>query len=156
MAAIAGLYQFLAGLFLAEPFVELEILHRPLHELLGRLPQRHLLAARQPLALALADLFALDRDRFHALGQRVRGQQRHREGEHRRDRGDAGEDHRDQPGVVQDGDDGLDHVESCWFVPVSQKSKLIIFFMTMQPMNIHVALPSSINCPVGWVQSSSI
>ena len=37
-----------------------------------------------------------------------------------------------------------------------QKSKLIIFFMTMQPMNIQVALPSSINCPVGWVQSSSI
>ena len=38
-----------------------------------------LLAARQPFALALAHLFALERDRLHALGQRIGREQRHRQ-----------------------------------------------------------------------------
>ena len=37
-----------------------------------------------------------------------------------------------------------------------QKSKLIIFFITKMPADIHTTQPASINRPVGWVQSSEM
>ena len=69
--------------------------------------------ARVTFAFALTNLFALERDRFHPPGQRVRRKQGHRDRQHRRDRGNTGKDHRDQPGIVHDGDDGLEHVGVC-------------------------------------------
>jgi hypothetical protein len=52
------------------------------------------IALRHPLALALTDFFALQRHRPHPLVERVGDQIRHGERQHRRDRGDAGEEHR--------------------------------------------------------------
>jgi hypothetical protein len=51
-------------------------------------------ASRHAFALTLADLLALDRHRFHALAERVGGQERHGQGQDRGDGGDGGTDHR--------------------------------------------------------------
>jgi hypothetical protein len=37
-----------------------------------------------------------------------------------------------------------------------QKSKLIIFFITKMPIDIHTAQHAIMKRPVGWVQSSSM
>ena len=37
-----------------------------------------------------------------------------------------------------------------------QKSKLIIFFITKMPTDIHSTQPASISRPVGWVHSSAM
>jgi hypothetical protein len=37
-----------------------------------------------------------------------------------------------------------------------QKSKLIIFFITMMPIDIQMTQQTSMNCPVGWVHSSEM
>ena len=37
-----------------------------------------------------------------------------------------------------------------------QKSKLIIFFITMMPIVIQMTQPASISWPVGWVHSSEM
>ncbi len=88
---MAGLHQQRARLLLAHPLAEIELVDDPLHVLLRRSPQRDLLAPRKALALALADLLALDRDGLHAFRQVIAGQQRHRQrqdGGNGRDRGE--------------------------------------------------------------------
>jgi hypothetical protein len=71
LAAVARLHQQRARLLLAHPLVQVELLDDGLHVLLGGAAQHHLLAAREPLALALAHLLPLERHRLHALGERV-------------------------------------------------------------------------------------
>jgi hypothetical protein len=99
LAAIAGLHQQRARFLLADPFVEIELLDNLRHVLLGRLAQRDLFAARHPLAFALAHLLAFERDRLHALAERVGRKQRHRQREHGGDGGDGGEHHRGVAGT---------------------------------------------------------
>ena len=109
LAAIAGLHQQRARLLLADPFAQVELVDDGLHVLLRRAAQRDFLAARQPLALALTNLLALDRDRLHALAERVGREQRHREREHGRNRADGREQHRQKLGVAELFDQKVEH-----------------------------------------------
>src|SRR5580693_3779722 len=70
--------------------------------------------------------FAFRRHRGHASFERVAAQQRHGEGDDRRAGGNRGEDHRHEALVFEDGEQKIEHHRP-------QKSKLIIFFMTMTP-----------------------
>jgi hypothetical protein len=149
MPAIARLHEFVARLFLSNPFGQVEPLHGSLHVLLGGLTQDYTIATRHPLAFALPHLFALDRHGLHAFGQRIGGEQRHRQRDHGRHGGNCGEDHRQQPGIVESVDEEFDHA-------AAQKSKLIILRMTSTPMAIHMRLAASIIRPIGVVQSSSM
>ena len=73
----------------SEPFLEREIVDELAHIGLGLHAQRRrLVARRQTLSLASADLLAFAGDRFHALGKRIGIQQRHGDREDRRDDGD--------------------------------------------------------------------
>src|SRR6185437_601298 len=62
LAAVAGLHKLHASLFLADPALQIELVDDCLHILLWRLAQRDLLLLllRHALALALADLVALE------------------------------------------------------------------------------------------------
>jgi hypothetical protein len=111
LAAEAGLHEFFARSFLGQPLSQVEALDHPGHVLLGRLAKVDLLllAAGKPLAFALADFLALDRNRLHAVGQRIWRQQRHRQREHRRHPGDRGKQHGQELRVVEFGDNEFDH-----------------------------------------------
>ena len=118
--------------------------------MLWRLAQRNLFGLGEAFALALSDPLALARDRLHALLQTFAREQRHDQRIGRRAHGDGREQHGHEAarrGACRSG------IESCC---TSQKSKLIIFFITKMPMDIHTTQPTSINCPVGWVHSSEM
>src|SRR6185437_7925162 len=118
-------------------------------ELLRRLAQRYLLGLVQPLALALADTVAFVGDRLHALGEALTREQRHDQrisGGARRNRGKQ---HGHEVRVMELAGQELEHRHP-------QKSKLIIFFITMTPMDIQSRQPTSITWPVGLVQSSEM
>jgi hypothetical protein len=102
LAAIPGLHEELARLLLSHPLVEVELVDDGLHVLLGRAAQGDLVAAAgQPFALALADFFPFERDRFHALAQRIGGDERHRQGEHGCNRSNGGEHHCQEARIAQ-------------------------------------------------------
>src|SRR5581483_7282269 len=68
LAAISGLDQLETRFFLPDPFAEIETVDDGLDILFGRLPELGLLALlRHPLALALPDFFALERNSAHAF-----------------------------------------------------------------------------------------
>ena len=129
--------------FLADPFTEVEVLDDGLHVRPRRLPQRNLAALRQSFALTLADFLALERNRLHALGQRVGRHVGHRQRQHRRRRGDRRKHHGEEVRVEPLGD-LLHH-------GFSQKSKLIILRITSTPIPIQMAQPANIACPSGSV-----
>jgi hypothetical protein len=94
LAAVAGHDELVPGALRAEPVVELEAVDGLLHVGFRSLAQRHfLLRLREPLALAGADLVALEGDRLHAPAEAVALDERHRDGEHRRGGRDPDEDH---------------------------------------------------------------
>ena len=115
---------------------------------------------REPLALALTHLLALDRDGLEPAVELVARQQRHRQRDDGRHRGDRREDARDELRVVQPLDQVLDHDAVLLLrmalirKPVSaframrQKSKLIIFFITKMPIDIHTAQHAIMKRPV--------
>ncbi len=149
LPAVAGLDQLFPRFLLAQPFRQVEALHHGLHVLLGRLPQPRLVATRQPFALALTQLLALDRDRLEPAAQVVAGQQRHRQGQHGGRRPDGREQRGQEPRIGQFLEQEFDH-------GAGQKSKLIIFFMTNTPIIIQRAEATSMMRPTGVVHKSSM
>jgi hypothetical protein len=94
VAAIAGLNQHFARVFLTDPFAQIEVLNNGIHVGFRRLPQRNFVSQSEALALALPDLLALEGDGLHARGQIVPHQKRHRQGKY----GSACRDRREQHG----------------------------------------------------------
>jgi len=109
LTTIARLHEQRSRLLLAYPFIQIESIDNRLHVLLGRTAQAYPLAAGEPLALALPDLLALERHRFHALGQRIGGDQRHGQRQHGCGRRDGGEQHRKEMRVLKLCDQQLKH-----------------------------------------------
>ncbi len=96
LAAIPGLNQLQASLFLADPFAQVELVDHRLHVLLGGRPQIDLIAARHALTLALAHFLTLERNGSHALVERVAGDERHGQCQHRGAGRDCSQHHRER------------------------------------------------------------
>ena len=108
LATITGLYQFQAGLFLADPFAEVEAFDDGLDVLFRRLSQFGFAVLIHPLAFAQTDFFALKRHCPHALVERIDKHEGHRKRQHGRRRRYGGEYHRQRLDVY-DLNKGVNH-----------------------------------------------
>ena len=109
-AAKAGHGQLDLGLFGAEPARQIEGFDQLLDETARLHPQRAFaLRRQQPLALARSDPLALGADRLDAARQGVRLEPGHRSRKNGRGRADRREQHRQEMGVREFGDNFVQH-----------------------------------------------